>query len=80
MGGMEMMLKSLGFDPAQFQGFITGMQQALQKFNADLEMLKSHNAQLDLKISRLEDRMIELEQNQRAILASVIKPENENGR
>ena len=61
-----MMLKSLGFDPAQFQGFITGMQQALQKFNADLELIKA--------------KQIELEQNQRAILASVIKPEHENGR
>lgn len=60
MGGLELMLKSMGFDPEEFKGFLTGMQTALQKFNADLEAIKL--------------KQIELEQNQRAILAAVVKP------
>lgn len=56
MGGMELMLKSLGFDPAEFQAFLKGMQETLIKFNTDLELIKTKQS--------------ELEQNQRAILAS----------
>lgn len=61
MGGLELMLKSMGFDPEEFKGFLTGMQTALQKFNADLDAIKA--------------KQVELEQNQRAILAAVVKPE-----
>lgn len=67
MSGMEMMLKSMGFDIAEFQGFIKGMQGTMQKFNDDLETLKGQQAILIGKIG-------ELEQNQRAILGAVIKP------
>lgn len=63
MGGMEMMLKSMGFDIAEFQGFIKGMQGTMQKFNNDLETIKAQQAIL--------------EQNQRAILGAVIKPDVE---
>ena len=69
MGGMEMMLKSMGFDVAEFQSFIGGMKELMLKFNNDLEAIKI--------------KQNELEQNQRAILAAVVKPEfleNNHGR
>lgn len=68
MGGMEMMLKSLGFDPAQFQEFLKGMQETLIKFNTDLETIKA-------KQTLLEHKLDFIKQDQNAILAVTVKPE-----
>jgi hypothetical protein len=54
MGGIELMLKSLGFDPTEFQKFLSGMQTTLQKFNADLEQLKTVQAEMLNRLSQLE--------------------------
>lgn len=57
---MELMLKSLGFDPAEFQKFLQDMQNALRKFNADLEQLKTVQAEM-------LNRLAQLESNQRVL-------------
>jgi hypothetical protein len=54
MGGMELMLKSLGFDPAEFQKFLQDMQNALRKFNAGLEQLKTVQSEMLNRLSQLE--------------------------
>lgn len=55
MDGMGMLLKAAGFDPAQFQQFVQGMQAYMQKVNADLETLKSNQEKLIAQVSRIAD-------------------------
>lgn len=55
MNGMELMLKSLGFDPSEFQNFLGGLKDAVGKINSDLEMIKSVQLQLLEKQIQLAD-------------------------
>lgn len=54
MDGMGMLLKAAGFDPAEFQRFVSGLKEYLTKINDDVETLKKGQKFIIQEIERID--------------------------